>query len=563
MNVFNLFECAVRSVPHHPALIAGVGRKKISLTYAELAQKVDTAAECLRDSGLQPGDRVLLAVPFSAETYVAMLAILKAGMVVTFIDPGHRTSQIACILRNYPPDAIIATRAVLWIARIFPELRRVPLRFVVRGKARGAISLCRHKPISTAAPTINRSAADSALLTFTSGSTGQPKALLRTHGFLKTQLEMLRQVAEVEHDDVDFVAMPMFVLFNLANRITSVIPACDMKHPGRANSRTILAQLGCSGATRMVASPALLERLADHCLQTGQSMPNLRCIATGGGPVGPTLPQRLRAVAPAAVVRTVYGSTEAEPIAFVNADKVSIADRSRTREGAGLLVGKPVRGCAVRILNASPGRIHGVMSTEAFANLCLPVGEIGEIAVSGKHVLTSYVDRARNRETKITVENTIWHCTGDAGYFDQSGRLWLVGRSAAAIKDFRGTVYPFQVEYAVSAVRGVRRAAMVARNGERVLVLETSATEFRANCVQAARCVAAFEIDRIVTVNRIPVDRRHNSKVDYRALDRLLDGQGRRLRMTLLDFISGLYRCIRNLLRPFHSGAPNESLQKH
>jgi acyl-CoA synthetase (AMP-forming)/AMP-acid ligase II len=338
----------------------------------------------------------------------------------------------------------------------------------------------------------------------------------------------------------------MFVLFNLANRITIVLPACNMKHPVRADPRIVLIQLLAENASRIVASPALLERLADYCLVHKQTIPDMRCISTGGGPVGPTLPLRLRTIAPNAVIRTVYGSTEAEPIASIDAHEVSLADRGNTREGAGLLVGKPVRGCAVRIIQSQPDCAIGPRSAEAFSNLCLQTGSAGEIVVSGEHVISGYADPARDRDTKIRVENTVWHRTGDIGYFDESGRLWLVGRCAAALRDYRGTVYPFQVEYAVSAVRGVRRAALIEKDGDRVLVLETSGREFRNYCAEAAKCVARFDIDRIVTMHRIPVDRRHDAKVDYPALARLLDGRWCRFRDALAEIVSTIFTICRD-----------------
>ena len=152
----------------------------------------------------------------------------------------------------------------------------------------------------------------------------------------------------------------------------------------------------------------------------------------------------------------------------------------------------------------------------------------------------------RDRDSKIQVQDTVWHRTGDAGYFDDAGRLWLLGRCAAALSDYRGTVYPFQVEYAVSAVRGVRRAALIEKDGDRVLVLETSGREFRSNCADAAKCVARFEIDRIVTVHRIPVDRRHDAKVDYPALAQLLDGRLRKYRDSFAEIVSVLFTFCRD-----------------
>jgi acyl-CoA synthetase (AMP-forming)/AMP-acid ligase II len=249
----------------------------------------------------------------------------------------------------------------------------------------------------------------------------------------------------------------------------------------------------------------------------------------------------------------VYGSTEAEPIASIDEQQVSVVDRVKTREGAGLLVGKPVRGCAVRIIKSQPGRELGPFTNEAFSNLFLATACAGEIVVSGEHVISGYADRVRDRDNKIRVQNTVWHRTGDAGYFDSSGRLWLVGRCSAALSDYRGTVYPFQVEYAVNAVRGVRRAALIEKEGDRVLVLETSGREFRNNCAEAARCVAQFEIDRILTVHRIPVDRRHDAKVDYPALTRMFDGKLCRFRNGLAEMLSDVFTFCRDACKRLQS----------
>lgn len=527
MNVYALFADALRSNPGHPALTAGVGRRRRTVTFAALDRRVNAAIANFERHGLCPGDRVLLAVPVSIDTYVLMLALLKAGMVVMYIDPGHGPATAVRILDRWPPAAIVASRSILLPGLLFRELRRIPKRFVSGGGMPGAIRIHPGESSTATAPVATRAAADPAVLSFTSGTGGEPKALLRTHGFLRTQLRVLRQVADVVEDDIDFVAMPMFVLFNLANRITSVLPARNAHRPGRADPRTVLAQLRREKATRMVASPALLERLANYCLVLHFSLPDMRCIATGGGPVAPSLALKLRRIAPHAVVRIVYGSTEAEPIACIDANEVSIADREKSREGAGLLAGRPVRGIQVRIVDSQPGRAFGTLTEGAFARLCVPAGCSGEIVVSGKHVMRGYADPDHERHTKIRVNDAMWHRTGDAGYFDSRGRLWLVGRCNAALRDYRGTVYPFQVEYAVSEVRGVRRAALVEADGARVLVLETTGRSFNDCCAAAAICVARFGIDRIITLDRIPVDRRHDAKVDYLALKRRLDGSWR------------------------------------
>ncbi len=538
MNVIDILNDSLRSTADKAAFISGIGKSRRQLTFVELDSKVDDLVAEFRSCGLKPGDKVLLAVPVSIESYVAMLAILKAGLVVMYIDPAHGAAEIARCLRGYPPAAIIGTRTLLLLRFLSPEIRRIPVR-IVAGTA--------NTTDRSTAPE-NRSYEDSALLTFTSGSTGEPKAVVRTHGFLRHQLEILNRVAHPRTTDIDFVAMPMFALFNLANGTSSIIPACDMRRPGRADPRVLLAQLQTENATTVVASPALLERLANHCLKKRQTIASLRSISTGGGPISPTLPERLRAIAPNADIKSVYGSTEAEPIASVVDDEVSIEDRRSMRVGAGLLVGRPVEGCNTKIIASRNGISLGPYSEAEFEALILDDGDIGEIVVSGRHVISGYADAVRNQQSKIDVGRHRWHRTGDAGYFDAKGRLWLVGRCAAAIHDARGTVYPFQVEYAVSAVTGINRAALISDQGKRMLVLETSAREFTSDCIKAAHCIADKQIDSIVTVGRIPMDRRHDAKVDYPALKRLLEGRLSRLQIFLIASSTSLFKAVRDFI---------------
>jgi acyl-CoA synthetase (AMP-forming)/AMP-acid ligase II len=545
MNVCELFNRSLACHAARVALVEGVGKQRRAVSYAALDRMVNSAAAELRNSGLLAGDRVLLAVPMSIETYAVMLALLRCGMVTMVIDPAHGAANVARILRAWPPSAVVATRSLLLLRFLVPELRRIPRRFVVGKAAAGARRLSFADSATPREETIPRATADSALLTFTSGSTGEPKPVVRTHGFLRHQLDALKPVARNKPRDIDFVAMPMFVLFNLANGITSILPACDMKHPGRANARIIAGQLAAEAATRMVASPALLDRLATWCRRQRIRFPALSTVSTGGGPISPDLPAQVKRIAPAATVRMVYGSTEAEPIACIDDQDVSVTAIARMRDGGGLLAGQPVADCDVCIVETDGNAPLRPMTGSEFASRRKRQGQVGEILVRGRHVLTTYADRSHNRATKVQVDDQVWHRTGDAGYFDAAGRLWLVGRLSAAITDDRGSVYPFQVEYALSGIPGIRRSALIQRGGQRVLVLEVSGREFQSRCAAAAGCISRHHIDRIITVRHIPVDRRHDAKVDYGRLQRILDGRWPRTRLWLAETVSATFRRVR------------------
>ncbi len=150
----------------------------------------------------------------------------------------------------------------------------------------------------------------------------------------------------------------------------------------------------------------------------------------------------------------------------------------------------------------------------------MPVKSAGEIVVSGEHVLPGYFQGEGDGETKFDVQGTRWHRTGDLGYFDATGRLWLLGRCSAKVSDEKGTIYPFAVECAAQHDPRVKHAALASMNGKRVLAVEL-VSETSVDSLLKEK-LAWAQLDRIVALRRIPLDRRHNAKVDYPALAKML-----------------------------------------
>jgi olefin beta-lactone synthetase len=213
-------------------------------------------------------------------------------------------------------------------------------------------------------------------------------------------------------------------------------------------------------------------------------------LVTGGGPVFPDLVQRLLGRAPEMRVVSVYGSTEAEPIAHADANEIGEEDWTAMRNGAGLLAGTPASGARVRIVD-------------------------DEILVAGDHVVQAYLDPAHDASTKVRdKDGTVWHRTGDGGRFDGQGRLWLRGRLKARV----GSLWPFEVEAPARFWPGVRLAALAEVGETPVLAIEGDKTRL-GDWQSAAR---ALGIDQVIPVRRIPLDRRHGSKVDQAALTRRL-----------------------------------------
>ncbi|MFT3785928.1 MAG: AMP-binding protein [Tepidisphaeraceae bacterium] len=224
---------------------------------------------------------------------------------------------------------------------------------------------------------------------------------------------------------------------------------------------------------------------------------------------------------PNAKVIAVYGSTEAEPIAHVEWTTMSPADKNAQRQCKGLLAGTPVRHVQVAILPNTFGTAIAPMSDAEF-NARKLVGQPGEIAVTGDHVLKGYLDGVGDVETKFRVGAAVWHRTGDAGYVDSQGRVWLLGRASAVVRDAFGELYPLQAEAVAYECPHVRRCALVTHQNRRALVVETSAPPAVVRD-DLLRRLSPLRIDQLLFVDRIPVDRRHRSKIDYGELKRVLD----------------------------------------
>lgn len=508
--------------PDAPAIIDAKAGETIA--FATLERQSVQIAEQLQRAGLRAGEAVLVLIPVSARLYAVLLALFRLGAIAQFIDPSAGLDHLERCCTLHPPRALVATPKAHLLQLKSAALRRIPLKFSTHRLFRPPLPL---SPSSSLSNTPTPQHPDTpALLTFTSGSTGQPKAALRTHGFLLAQHRALAHSLHLTPGEMDLSTLPIFVLANLASGVTSLLPNVDLRYPGKVNAKRLLRDIRRDAPTSTAASPALLGRLAAECEASGQKIPEFRRIFTGGAPVFPGLLQRLAAVAPNAQVTAVYGSTEAEPIAHVAQSQIQPDDLTRMTQGKGLLAGPPVPEIALRILGDHWGTPIPALTTAEFDAQTLPAGTVGEIVVSGDHVLPGYLHGQGDAETKFRVDGVPWHRTGDAGYLDEQGRLWLLGRCSAKLADEWGTLYPFAVEAAAQAQPGIHRSALVAHRGQRILLIEW-AERFpetaRSPTLQALQAALAWAQIHQFHPCKIPVDKRHNAKVDYPAVRQLLN----------------------------------------
>ena len=414
-------------------------------------------------------------MPVGIDLYIALAAAWTLGATVVFPEPAMGLRGFRHAVKTTQPRAFFGSGPYRWLGLILPQLWRC------KTLAPKAFDTGAHTPVPLTDD-------DPALISFTSGSTGAPKAILRDHGFLMAQKAAVDPLLTTDKDDVDLVAFPVFVLLNLAAGRTSVLPSWRAGQQDDVTGDALAHWIDANKATRLLLPPALCETLSQCDLPD-----SVHTIFTGGGPVFPGLVERLKSNQPRLRVVSVYGSTEAEPIAELDWADLSRADHDTMATGGGLLAGKPVPDIRIRIVDE-------------------------EIQIAGPHVNDGYLSPADDRSTKLREGDTIWHRTGDAGWLDDEGRLWLLGRLSAVATKNGHRIHPFPVEVAAQSWPGVTRAALWSGDDRLVLVIEGVGVD-ETDC---ARKAAALGLDDVRVVREIPLDRRHRSKIDYPALNAMM-----------------------------------------
>jgi olefin beta-lactone synthetase len=518
MNIASILHDEAGRRAGRPAIVHG-GR---TIAFDDLDRAASAAARELQALSVRPGMRALILIPMSIELYVVLIALFRLQATAVIVDPSAGRSRLEACVSRVTPDALVAAPKGHLLRLLSRAVRDIPVKIV----SGGYVPLAARLRFTIASPADPVDACDPgtpALITFTSGSTGEPKAVVRTHGFLVAQHRALVESLSLAAGEVDLTTLPVFLLANLASGVTSVVPDADLRAPGAIEPGPVLRQIQSNRITRTVASPALLLRLAAHPSATA-TLAGMRHLFTGGAPVFPRALDALAATAPQAAVVAVYGSTEAEPIAEIERRQISDEDRRAMQGGAGLLAGMPVAAVQLAIIDDQWTTPLGPWTQDELTRARVPPNAAGEIIVAGEHVLSGYLDGRGDAETKIRVGDRVWHRTGDAGYVDDARRLWLLGRCSAKVDDEHGRVYPFAIECAASEVEGLRRSAFVRHRGARVLVVEPDEGADRDAVTSRVRDRLAWaRLGDVLVVPRIPVDARHNAKVDYPALERMLD----------------------------------------
>lgn len=420
----NSASAAVRAMHERKGQIA-IWTPKRSITFHELGDLSAKAQALFRRHGVVCGDHVLVIDLPGPRLFAAVLAALAMGAAVIFVEPWMAPSRIDRVLRLIRPKMFLAPAlGKLWGVRVAGiwDIARWASTKDIDGEVGSDLVA---EAVSPEAP---------AIITFSSGTSGEPKGVVRSHGYLAATTELLgRYNPEVADALPDLAIFPNVALLNLSlGRTTVLAPQSWRPH----DMETVGALPDVLQPTSVACGPEFLARLI-----RAPGLPRLRFIVVGGALCDCALLEAACARFPGARVVHVYGGTEVEPVAYCDAPLALERSRARGLHQV-LFVGAPIPELAV------DSRDEGLW-------------------VSGPNVCPEYLGTVADNKLykRRDDQNRLWHFMGDRVVKDGEG-WWYRGRSFQAPEDFRDE----QVIYAMlqSSASFIHRTP----GGRRVLIGE-------------------------------------------------------------------------------------------
>ncbi|MEU9967813.1 class I adenylate-forming enzyme family protein [Streptomyces malaysiensis] len=453
------FRDAVRSSPDHPALVYFDGR----LTYREVDELSDGIAGYLAERGFRPGDRLAIMLQNTPHFVIALLGTWKAGGTVVPVNPMYKGAELAHILGDAEVSALVCARHG-WEDYIRETAAASPVRIALTADARDFQTrdderVLRDEPIPAPADAEDLLAAaragarppsvpapgpdDIALISYTSGTSGTPKGATNTHGNISYNADRQHILHELPVGSTIFALAPLFHITGMVCELCAgMAGAGTLALAYRFETGVVLDAFAEHRPLYTVGPSTAFMALMAHPRATRDHFSSFRIISSGGAPVPPALVERFQKdFGP--YLHNGYGLTECTaPCASVPPGvRAPVDPVSGT-----LAVGVPGADTIVRIVDD--------------AGQDVPFGEQGEIVVRGPMVVPGYWRRPEATETALPDGELR---TGDIGFMDEGGWLYVVDRKKDMINASGFKVWPREVEDVLYTHPAVREAAVVGK----------------------------------------------------------------------------------------------------
>ncbi|AHH95591.1 AMP-binding protein [Kutzneria albida] len=430
-----------------------------ALTYADLDRLSDALAVHLLDNGFQRGDRIAVQLQNMPQFAIAVLAGWKAGGILVPVNPMYTERELTTILTDSGATAVVGLER-LWDKVIAPSVaaagvgiaistseldlqtRNDPrvLSVVPRTKVADLLEITARNEGRTPPP-VEYAAGDIALLTYTSGTSGIPKGATNTHGNVSFNAQGFRDLVGLPRGSRIFGLAPLFHITGLVSELAgSLALGGELVLVHRFEAGAVLDALLETRPHFMVGPSTAYIALMNHPEVTPDHFSSLELAYSGGAPLpGAVVDAFEQRFGP--YIHNSYGLTETT----APATSTPRHQRAPLDESSGSLsVGLPVPNAVVRIVDDEGNP--------------LPLGETGEIVISGPMVVPAYWGRPEATAESIR-EGRLF--TGDVGFMDEQGWVYIVDRKKDMISASGFKVWPREVEDVLYGHPAVREVAVV------------------------------------------------------------------------------------------------------
>jgi long-chain acyl-CoA synthetase len=413
--------------PEAPALKLG----DATLTYAELDDMTSRLATFMIERGLESGDRVGIMLPNVPEFAIAYYAALRAGCVVVPMNVLLKEREVRFYLSDPEAKLLFAWNQFETEARKGAEETGAKC-MVISPDGFGELLW----GLAPRAEVANRAASDTAVILYTSGTTGKPKGAELTHANLDSNAQVSLELFRLTADDIILGALPLFHAFGQTCTLnTAIASGATLVPVPRFNAENVLATIERDRITVFAGVPTMFAALLHHPDREQFDTSSLRVCISGGAAM-PVEILRGFEEAFGSVILEGYGLSETSPVA-----SFSHLDRER-KVGS---IGTPVDGVEMKVVDSSRDEV--------------PRGETGEIAIRGNNVMKGYW--LRPEATAEAIDDHGWFYSGDIGRVDEDGYFFIVDRKKELIIRAGYNVYPREIEEVVYEHPAVREAAVI------------------------------------------------------------------------------------------------------
>lgn len=483
-----------RAVQQTPALPATICMGRVQ-TWAQCADRVARLASALVDLGIRPGDRVAMLSLNSDYYHEYLLGVPWAGAVLNPVNTRWSPSEIAYSLVDSQTQLLIVDDTFAAVAARMqekcPDLRRI----IYCGESSTPAGMLSFEQLIADHDGMEDAylrGTDAAGIFYTGGSTGAPKGVVLSHaGLLTSALGFTAHGDTITRGGTSLHVAPMFHLADIGAWVSrNCVGGGHVMVPG-FNPATVIDAVDRYRVTDLLLVPTMLQMLVDSPAARRADLSSIEHLVYGGSPISVDLIARVEKVMPAAKLVQAYGMTELSPV-------ITILDADGHRDAR---------------LRRSAGRAapHSEVRVVDDRGRSVPLGAVGELIVRGDNLMLGYWNEPQ-QTAEVMKEG--WMHTGDVGYMDECGYVFIVDRLKDMIVSGGENVYSAEVENALSMHPSVASCAVIGipdeRWGERVHAVivtvpgsQATAEELRAHCKTV---IASYKAPRTLEfVDALPI----------------------------------------------------------